>query len=125
MRTYREITSMFPKAMPVRDVFAAYYHDGEEEEWIYFKLLPWHTVRYIVRAMQQMRIFPHYRLERNREDFRNGYVNEKCCCRMIDRDMEYLPLNDLKRIVSELVESCGFNLHWIPVTKMLNLKYKI
>ena len=114
-----------PKAMLKQDVFAAYYSDGDKEEWLYFKLLPLHVVRYITKGLQQMRVFPHYRLERCDEQYRNGYVNEKLGLQMLERDEALLNIPDVKRITSELVEAMGYRLHWIPVTRILNMKYKL
>ena len=125
MRTFSDIKREHPKAQIKKDVFAAYYHDGDREEWLYFKLLPLHVVRYVTHGLQQMRVFPHFRLERGDEPFRNGYVNEKLCLRMIDRDEALLTVPDVKRITSEMVEAMGYVLHWIPVTKILNMKYKL
>lgn len=123
MRTYNDIIRDHPKALISRDVFASYYSDGADEEWVYFKLLPWNTVRFLVKGMQQMRLFRHYRLERDEEEYRNGYVNEKACLRMIERDEAFLQLDEFKRIASELVEAMGYHLHWIPVTRILNMNY--
>lgn len=124
MRTFSRMKEEHPKAMLKKDVFAAYYSDGADEEWLYFKLLPLHVVRYITRGLQQMRVFAHYRLERGDEEYRNGYVNEKLCLRMMERDEALIPLPDVKRITSEMVEAMGYTLHWIPVTRLLNMKYK-
>lgn len=124
MRTYDAIRKEYPRALIPKDVFAAYYTDGADEEWLYFKLIPWHTLRGIVRALQEMRVFAHYRLEKHEEEYRNGYVNEKFCLRMLERDEALIPLPDLKRITSELTEAMGFTLHWIPINRMLNFKIR-
>lgn len=122
MKWFSDIRKAYPKAPLSNDGFAAYYSDGGDEEYLYFKMLPWHTVRYIARALQQMRVFPHFRLERHEEDYRNGYVGEKFCLRMLERDEALMPLADVKRITSEMVEAMGFELHWIPVSRILNMK---
>lgn len=125
MRTYSEQMKSHPKVLIKQDVFASYYTDGDREEWLYFKLLPLPVVRYVTKGLQQMRVFPHYRLEQCNEPFRHGYVNEKLCLQMIERDEALLTIADVKRITTELVEAMGYRLHWIPVTKILNMKYKI
>ena len=125
MRTFSDMKKAHPKALLKQDVVASYYSDGDKVEWLYFKLLPLHVVRYITKGLQQMRVFPHYRLERCDELYRNGYVNEKLGLQMLERDEALLTIPDVKRITSELVEAMGYRLHWIPVTRILNMKYKL
>lgn len=108
--------------MVSNDVFAAYYNDGGGEEWLYFKMIPWQVVRYIARGLHQMRLFAHFRLERDEEEFRNGYVNEKFCLRMQERDAAFVPLRDLKLITGELVGAMGYRLHWVTVDSLLNMR---
>lgn len=122
MKTYSQLAAEHPKAFIPNDVFASYYHDGGDEEWLYFKLIPWNVIRYIMKGLQQMRLFPHYKLQREEEDFRNGYINERFSAQMINRDEAFVPLKDLKLITSELTTAMGYQLHWIPVEKILNLK---
>lgn len=122
MKTYSQLAAEHPKACLSNDVFASYYNDGGDEEWLYFKLIPWNVIRYIMKGLQQMRLFPHYKLQREEEDFRNGYINERFSAQMINRDEAFVPLKDLKLITSELTTAMGYQLHWIPVEKILNLK---
>lgn len=124
MRTYNDIKREHPKALIDRNVFAAYYTDGDKEEWIYFKMIPRHVVRYISKGLHQMRAFAHYRLEHNEEPFRYGYACEKYCLQMIERDEAHLSVPDVKRITSEMVEAMGYTLHWVPVNKLLNMKLR-
>ena len=125
MKTFSQLQKEHPKALLKPDVFASYYHDGASEEWLYFKMGRWNLVKHIAKALQQMRVFPHYRIELSEEPWRNGYVNYKFCLRMIDRDEALLPVADVKRITSELFEAMGYQLHWIPINRFLNMKLKI
>lgn len=124
MKTYKQRCDQHPKALFRKDVFAAYYCDGGDEEWLYFKMLPSDVVRTLTRALQQMRVFEHYRLQREHEEYRNGYINERFCLLMIGRDEAHLPLPDVKRIVSEMVFAVGYELHWVPVSRIINLKQR-
>lgn len=104
------------------DVFGCYHYDGDEE-WLFFKLLPWQSARRVVLAMKQMRLIDHYTIDRHQEDpQRNGYLTKKIRVLIRERDEEYASPSDIKTIVSELVTATGYTLHWIPIGSMLNLR---
>lgn len=104
------------------DVFATYHFDGDEE-WIFFKLLPWRYVRQIVRAMKEMRLIDHYTLDTHQEDpQRNGYLTRKVRLLIRERDEALASIDDLRKIIGELTLATGYQLHWIPVNRLLNLK---
>jgi hypothetical protein len=125
MKTYDALLADHPKALISKNVFAAYYTDGDDEEWLYFKMLPKNNVRFIAKAMKQMRLFREFAFVQQDEPFRNGYIETKYAICMIDRDEQLMPFADLEVIVSEMVEALGFKLHWIPLTSLLNMKIKL
>lgn len=122
MRTFNDIQTLHPKALLQKEVFAAYYHDGGQEEWVYFKMIPRHVVRYVAKAMQQMKMFASYALNHKQEECRTGFICERWELRVFQRDEALMPLQDFEMITAELVASMGYELHWIPVQKMLNMK---
>lgn len=122
MRTFESLKREHPNVVMSNDVFAAYYNDGGGEEWLYFKMIPWHVIRYIARVLHQMRLFMHFRLEKDEEEFRNGYINEKYCLRMIERNEAFVPVRDLKLITGEVAEAMGYRLHWVSVDSLLNMR---
>lgn len=125
MKTYDALLADHPKALISKDVFAAYYNDDGDEEWLYFKMLPKNNVRYIADAMKQMRLFRDYVFVNHREPFRNGFIETRYDIRMLDRDERLMPFADLEVIVSEMVAALGFRLNWIPLSSLLNMKIKL
>lgn len=104
------------------DVFASYHFDGDEE-WIFFKLIPWKVVRNLAKAMKQMRLIDHYTLDQDTEEpQRNGYLTKKVRMLIRERDEGHATVNDLKLIISEMVYASGYELHWLPVNRLLNFR---
>lgn len=102
------------------DVFAAYYNDGCGDEWVYFKLLAWEESLRMVHALREMHAIGKYTIDRHEEAWRNGFINTKL--RLHIHDRVHMCFADVKRIICELLFAMGYNLHWIPVTNLLNLK---
>lgn len=119
MKESKKKQSLVPKV-----AFASYWSDGLEEEWLYFKLMSKDAVRSIVRAMMSMRMITHYRLDFHREIFRNGYEPNKWRLWILERDEALVALQDMKKIIVEMASVHGYELHWIPVNRLLNLKLK-
>lgn len=104
------------------DVFASYHFDGDEE-WVFFKLLPWRSARRIARAMKEMRLIDRYTLDTHQEDpQRNGYLTRKVRLFIRSRDEALATIDDLRTIICELTLATGYQLHWIPTNRLLNLK---
>ena len=120
MKGYNLHTARRTRQWP-SDAFACYYHDGLSEEYLYFKLMTKQSIIRIVRAMKEMRLIDHYRLDYHEEEFQQGRVNRKWRVQILQRDELMTPLSDLKRIVTELAEAECYTLHWVSTHRLLNL----
>ena len=110
---------------PIKKVaYATFWFDGLDEEWIYFKLINKESVRKIVHALKSMRLIYKYRLDFHREIYRYGYEYGKWRLRILERDSSLMSLSDIKVLIIELASIVGYELHFITVDKMLNLKIK-
>lgn len=118
MRTFKRLNDK--GIMVSSDVFASYYNDEGDEEWIYFKLLPINIVERFALVLKDQKVLINYKIDKNNEVWRNGYINTKVRLHIIKR--KDLRLSDIKQMLNEMAFALGYKLHWMTVNNLLNLK---
>lgn len=107
-----------------RKVAFACFDSDDDEEAFYFKLIDRESLIRVFQALRCQRIMRGFHLSKKEEIYRDGYYNEGWKVVMFDPDYKLISLDDIHRLIEELVFAAGYDLYYIKYNKLINLKWK-
>lgn len=105
-----------------KEVFASYDIDDDGVESFVFKMIGMMSLEQVFLALYNQRVMGWFKISKKEEIFRNGYINEGWRVEMKDIDYGLVSMDDIKRMITEILYALGYELLFIKYNKILNLK---
>lgn len=105
-----------------KEVFASYDIDDDEVESFVFKMVGMKPLEQVFLALYNQRVMGWFRISKKEEMYRNGYINEGWRVEMKDIEYGLVSMEDIKRMITEMLYALGYELLYIKYNKILNLK---
>ena len=106
----------------LKEAYACHDIDDDGIEYFLFKMVDKDTLEKVFLAILNQRVMDKFIIRSKEEIYRTGYINTGFRVELINIDYGIISLDDIKRMITEMMFAAGYELFYIKHNKILNLK---